>query len=141
MRTAAIFAMLLVGCATRSSQPPVTTTAVIGVSMRRPTPEERAWAEYNRGVIFVDPDKAAAAFDEAARQFANVPDGFHGRAISLYGKARAFHDANRCEEALAAYREYADFVRATHPEDAAMALEYARDCRPPLKSGPNSASP
>ena len=94
---------------------------------------ESAWRDYVRGVALADlkrPDDAAEAFDAAARLFLYTPDGAHGRSIAIWAKARAYHDAYRCDDAAAAYRAYAAFVGASHPDDAAMALDYARDCMP-----------
>ena len=83
------------------------------------------WREYYRGVALADlgqTDDAVRAFDAAAAQPPKL-------SIAIYGKARAYHDAYRCAEAAAAYGEYAAAVRATSPDDAAMALDYASDCK------------
>ncbi|HSQ64219.1 MAG TPA: hypothetical protein VLM85_13425 [Polyangiaceae bacterium] len=85
---------------------------------------QSAWREYYRGVALAGlhrTEEAARAFESAAAQ----PPGL---SIAIYAKARAYHDAYQCAEAAAAYAEYADRVRPTHPEDAAMALDYASDC-------------
>ena len=77
---------------------------------------DNPWVQYNRGVALADlhrTDEAAKAFDAA-----KVP-------IALYGKARAYHDALRCGEAWAAYREYAAHAE---PADRELARAYARDC-------------
>jgi tetratricopeptide (TPR) repeat protein len=88
------------------------------------------WARYDRAVALRHlerTDAAVAAFREAEAAFG--PDR-NGIAISIYGRARALHDARRCEEATAAYREYASFVRRSDPTSADMAMAYAKECRP-----------
>src|SRR5690606_37066369 len=54
----------------------------------------------------------------------------HGRNISIWGRARALADAGRCEEADAAYREYAGLVAGSDPTSVRLAYEYAKHCRP-----------
>jgi len=99
---------------------------------------QSAWREYYRGVALAGlrrTEEASRAFDSAATQ----PPGL---SIAIYAKARAYHDAYRCAEASAAYTEYANHVRATHPEDAAMALDYASDCaRVYVLPGPGERGP
>lgn len=88
------------------------------------------WQKYDRAVALAGlhrVDDSAQAFDAARDRFARDGDA-RGRAISVYGKARAYHDALRCAEAWSAYSEYAGLVRATSPADSALALDYARDC-------------
>jgi tetratricopeptide (TPR) repeat protein len=82
------------------------------------------WVQYNRGVVLADlhrTDEAAAAFDAARDAFHDKGD----RGMAIYGKARAYHDALRCGDAVSAYREY---VAIAQPVDAELALAYARDC-------------
>jgi len=82
------------------------------------------WVQYNRGVALADlrrTDEAATAFDAAKTRFHDDKD----RAIAVYGKARAYHDALRCADAWSAYREYGTLAQ---PADAELAITYARDC-------------
>ncbi len=91
-----------------------------------------AWIEYYRAVALTDlrqTDAAVGAYEKAAARFAEHGANAWGRSIALYGKARALNDAYRCVEARKAYADYADFVRAKHPHDAAMAVAHAGDCK------------
>jgi tetratricopeptide (TPR) repeat protein len=54
-----------------------------------------------------------------------------GKSISIYGRARALNDIGRCDEAKAAYKEYAGYVGSFDPPAANLALIYANDCRVP----------
>ena len=106
--------------------------------------EPSAWRDYDRGVALADlrrPDEAARAFDAAAQAFA--PGDVRDRSIAIFGKARAYHDAYRCERAADAYAEYASLVRPSDPASAAMAMRYAAECvrygfvrAPPPPRGP-----
>jgi Flp pilus assembly protein TadD len=87
------------------------------------------WARYHRAVALHHlghTDAAVAAYGEAEQRFG----GRRGQAISIYGRARALDDAGRCQEAKAAYAEYASVVAAEGASQARMAIEYAKDCRP-----------
>lgn len=102
---------------------------VRALAMLDAEPRESPWRDYARGVALADlgrTNAAAQAFDAAARGFG--PSEAHGRSIAIYGKARAYHDVRRCVQAVAAYEEYAALVRTARPQDAALALRYARDC-------------
>ena len=82
------------------------------------------WVRYDRGVVLANlhrTDEAVAAFDAARDAFRDRGD----RGLAIYGKARAYHDALRCGDAVSAYREYAAIAQ---PVDAELALAYARDC-------------
>lgn len=95
------------------------------------TSPDNPWGHYDRAVALQhlrQTDAAAAAYREAEARFASLDRW--GKAISIYGRARAFAEAGRCEDAGAAYREYAEFVRSFEPTAVDMALEYARQCRP-----------
>ncbi len=86
---------------------------------------ESPWRDYARGVALADLRRAgdaARAFDDAAHGFG--PDVNH-RAMAIYGKARAYHDALQCVDATAAYEQYAALVGGAEAE---RAYRYARDC-------------
>jgi len=90
--------------------------------------ENSGWTDYNRALALA----AKARTDDAVMAYltaeAHFGDDSRGHALAVYGRARALDNAGRCEEAKAAYRDYATFVRATSPEDAAMATSNARAC-------------
>ncbi len=88
------------------------------------------WLEYNLGVALADVGRtndAVAAFSRAELRFIGDP---WARSIAVYGRARALHDAYRCDEAKRAYEEYASLVRASDPKSAADALAVASHCTP-----------
>jgi tetratricopeptide (TPR) repeat protein len=88
-----------------------------------------AWARYDQGVALKHlgrTDAAVQAFREAEQRFTADPGG---RAIAIYGRARALADVGRCVEARAAYREYASFVAPTDRAGADAARAYAEGCR------------
>ena len=152
-----LFALLAVACASHTAEPPTLTAAVVGPRFAPTAPvddalsdaigaslageDERAlalldretrespWRDYARGVALAglhSTDDAAHAFDAAARAFPS--DDVRHRAMAIWGKARAYHDAHRCADAIAAYDEYAALVRSSDPDSAAMAERYSRDC-------------
>jgi tetratricopeptide (TPR) repeat protein len=85
------------------------------------------WPYYERAVALHAlnrTDAAAQAYQEAERRFSDPAE----KSMCLYGRARVFDDAGRCAEAQAAYRAYADFVRAFDSASAGMALAYAAQC-------------
>lgn len=102
------------------------------------------WPHYDKASALVQmgkTDEAVANFRVAEQRFANVDRW--GQSISIYGRAHAFSEGNRCDEARASYREYAAFVQKVDPKSAEMALRYAADCHapapsptPPAPSGP-----
>jgi tetratricopeptide (TPR) repeat protein len=97
-------------------------------------------ARYQRAVALAglgETDDAVNAFREAESRFSTAD--LFGRSIAVYGRARAFDQAGRCEDARKTYREYAALVRAADPAGAELALRYARSCRPGVP--PHEAPP
>lgn len=89
-----------------------------------------AWAHHWRAVALHHlgrVDDAIGAFRDAEARFGDANP--RGRAMSIYGRARTLDDAGRCDEAKAAYAEYAAVVRPSDPRSADLALAYAEDCR------------
>ena len=87
------------------------------------------WLDYYRATALAGlgrTNDAVDAFKTSERRFA---DNAWARSISIYGRARALNDAQRCSEARLAYAEYAAFVRPSDPRSADMALAYATQCR------------
>ena len=75
--------------------------------------EPSPWLEYNRGVALAElgrTDEAIAAFAAAERSFGTDDMSRHGRAVAIYGRARALKKAGRCPEARRACDEYARFT-------------------------------
>lgn len=94
-----------------------------------PREAPRAWLEYDRAVALSGlgrTDEAVVAFDKARDAFGKDE---RGRAISMYGRARAYVEGHRCADAGVAYSDYAAFVRPTDPTSATLAIDYARMCR------------
>jgi tetratricopeptide (TPR) repeat protein len=90
---------------------------------------DSGWLDYNRGVALAGlarTDEAVLAYRSAEGRFGRGDP--HGRAISIYGRARALDLAGRCVDAKTAYQEFAQLVRDTEPRDADRALEFAARC-------------
>ena len=71
------------------------------------------WLDYNRGVALGELgrlDEALAAFAAAERGFGEDEASRHGRAVSIYGRARLLERAGRCPEAQRACEQYATFT-------------------------------
>lgn len=71
------------------------------------------WLDYNRGVALGElgrTDEAVAAFVAAERGFGEDEANRHGRAVSIYGRARVLEKAGRCPEARRACEQYATFA-------------------------------
>jgi tetratricopeptide (TPR) repeat protein len=88
------------------------------------------YAHYDRAVALRRlgrTDAAVAAFREAERRFGNADR--HGKAISIYGRARALDDVGRCSDASVAYTEFSRFTSVFDPAASKMALGYAQQCR------------
>lgn len=103
-----------------------------GVTGRR---EADPWLYYNRAVALVETgrfDDAVTAFTIAEREFGGADENPWGRAISIYGRARALDAGLRCTEAKRAYEEFASLVRKDDPSSAATALDVARRCKRPV---------
>jgi tetratricopeptide (TPR) repeat protein len=99
-------------------------------SQEKPNP----WVAYNRAVALAGllrSDEAADAYLLAENAFAasHEPEAARGRAISIYGRARALDNGRRCKDARKEYERYAALVRPTDPAGAEIALRIARDCR------------
>jgi tetratricopeptide (TPR) repeat protein len=91
------------------------------------------WLHYNRATALghlLRTDEAIAAFDRADALF-NSEQNVWGRSISMYGKARAFDEANRCADASRAYQEYSAFVRIYDAASAEQAQKLASACTAP----------
>jgi tetratricopeptide (TPR) repeat protein len=90
------------------------------------------WPYYDKGDALTalgKTDGAIVAFQMAEQRFA--PFDPWGRSIAIYGRAHALSEVGRCEEARAAFQEYATFVEKSDPESANMARHYATDCKSP----------
>jgi tetratricopeptide (TPR) repeat protein len=89
------------------------------------------WARYDQAVALRHLgriDAAITSFREAESRFGDGEP--HGKAIAIYGRARALDDFGRCAEATKAYGEFAAFVEILEPASAERAREYAKACRP-----------
>jgi tetratricopeptide (TPR) repeat protein len=136
------------GCAPRAGRTETTSADVFAASdalQERAPARALDWADrassrapeaprplYQRGVALAELGRtaeAALAFRRAEALFASAGDA-RGRAISIYGRARAFDAAGSCEDAREAYEAYADVMRDPDPSLADMALAYAKNCRP-----------
>jgi len=83
---------------------------------------DSAWPRYQRAVALHHlgrTDSAVSDYLEAEARFGGRDRW--GKAISIYGRARAFADIGRCNEASAAYNEYAAFVGSFDPPSASLA--------------------
>jgi tetratricopeptide (TPR) repeat protein len=92
---------------------------------------ENAWARYDHAVALHElgrTDAAVVEFREAEAGFTNSDR--HGKALSIYGRARALDDVGRCDEARAAYGDFARFTSSFDPSASKVALAYAEECRP-----------
>jgi tetratricopeptide (TPR) repeat protein len=97
--------------------------------------EADPWLDYNRAVALVETgrfDDAVTAFTIAEREFGGANENRWGRAISIYGRARALEAGLRCTEAKRAYEEFASLVRNDDPSSATTALDVARRCKRPV---------
>lgn len=102
-----------------------------GAIARQRAGEVTPWLTYNRAVALANlgrTDEAVDAFRSAEQQFGDDEANRHGRAVSVYGRARALEGAGRCTGARQAYAEYAASVRTTSPGDAEAALAAGRRC-------------
>jgi predicted Zn-dependent protease len=100
------------------------------------------WLHYNRATALghlLRTDEAIAAFDRADALF-NSEANVWGRSISMYGKARAFDEANRCADASRAYENYAAFARTFDAASAEQAQKLASACVAPA-SAPLATTP
>jgi tetratricopeptide (TPR) repeat protein len=74
-------------------------------------------------------DDALAAFKLAER---DVPrDDRWSHAIVLWGRANAFHQRGRCDEAKAAFGDYVAFTKSDDEAGAQLAKARIEGCRPP----------
>jgi tetratricopeptide (TPR) repeat protein len=66
-----------------------------------------------------------------------------GHAIVLWGRANAFHQLGRCDEAKSAFNDYIAFVKSDDAEGAALAQSRIDGCRRPwvAPSGTPPATP
>jgi tetratricopeptide (TPR) repeat protein len=96
------------------------------------------WLTYDRGVALAAlgrVNEAAVTFQAAQGAFDGSEEdrsgsaGLPGKQLAVYGKARALSEGYRCNEARAAYDEYAALVRTTDPDDARRVSAYGGDCR------------
>jgi hypothetical protein len=93
-----------------------------------------AWLDYDRAAALAGlgrTDEAVEAFRTAEKRFHERSDDA-GRAVAIWGRARALSLAGRCAEAREAYGEYEAYVQLSDPKGAEMAAAYAGDCRPIL---------
>jgi tetratricopeptide (TPR) repeat protein len=96
------------------------------------------WAHYDRAVALGGLGRVDQAVAEYRLAQAHFGDDAWGKSIAIYGRAHLLAEHQRCEQAEAAYEEYASFVARDAPKDAEMALAYAGNC--PLPSGPPAVS-
>jgi tetratricopeptide (TPR) repeat protein len=88
------------------------------------------WAHYNKGMALArlgQTDAAVSALSTAEQRFGTA-DAW-GRSVAIYGRAHTLAGAGRCAEARQAFEQYASFVEARAPSSAALARQYATDCR------------
>jgi tetratricopeptide (TPR) repeat protein len=95
------------------------------------------WAHYLRGAAH----SSAGDTEEALRAFARAEALFgdrdkHGRSLAVYGRARVFDRAGRCDEARVVYAQYAEIVRPSDPSSSEMAMRYAQACIPRTAPAP-----
>ena len=86
------------------------------------------WPYYDRASALVElsrTDEALATFRQAEARFG---DNAWGRAISIWGRARAHEVAGHCADAARTFQEYAAFVRDRDPRGVSLASRYAREC-------------
>lgn len=91
---------------------------------------QNAYAHYTLGAALAElrrTDAAVVELRDAETKF--TAENRSGKAMSIYGRARAFDTVGRCTEAKSAYREFAQHVTTYDPAAAKMALEYAGECR------------
>jgi tetratricopeptide (TPR) repeat protein len=87
------------------------------------------WAYYTKGLALAllgEVNGAVAALVAAQQHF--QPSDVRGRSVAVFGRAHVLHQAGRCDDAEAAYREYMALVRG-NTEDVARAQRYINDCR------------
>jgi predicted Zn-dependent protease len=87
------------------------------------------WGYYNMAdalALLHRVDEAVVAFRQAEQHF-SAADRW-GKSIAIYGRANVLRQANRCEEAAGAFREYAAFVQKDDPGSADMARRYSIMC-------------
>jgi tetratricopeptide (TPR) repeat protein len=92
------------------------------------------WPYYDRASALVGlhrTDEAVATFKQAEALFDRNP---WGRAISIWGRARAYRLAGICDLAAPAFHEYAETVGNADEGGARLALRYASEC--PARSAP-----
>jgi tetratricopeptide (TPR) repeat protein len=95
---------------------------------------EGAWLRYDRASALAGlgrTDAAVNEFDRAELRFIENDDDA-GRAMAIWGRARALAEAGRCPEARRAYDEYVGLMRSRDSDSAQMALRYAAACRSPV---------
>jgi hypothetical protein len=86
------------------------------------------WAHYDRAVALGGLGRVDESVAEYRLAQARFGDDAWGRSIAIYGRAHVLAEHQRCEQAEAAYEEYASFVAKAAPGAAEMALAYASDC-------------
>jgi tetratricopeptide (TPR) repeat protein len=90
---------------------------------------QNPWAHYNRAAALAElrkVKKAVAAYDEAARRFGDQDRW--GKSVAMWGKAHLFYRMGRCEEAGAAFADYAKTVQTVDPQAASLARGRAASC-------------
>jgi Flp pilus assembly protein TadD len=156
MRTRLTFAaaLLALGCATPRYGVASLTSAEYAESAQGALHRgayDQAVARADRAVL-LDPNDPSAHLtrasalagagetNEALRAYARAEELYqndvHGRSLAVYGRARALDAARRCDEARAAYDQYAALVRAFDEASATMATEYATNCLPRTRHAP-----
>jgi tetratricopeptide (TPR) repeat protein len=99
------------------------------------------WPYYNRGAALGNlkrTDEAIASFQQAEARFSDR----WPRSISIWGRARAYGIAGKCEDAQRTWRQYADYVRTWDAESADMAARVAAKCAAPFaQRGPMPPEP
>jgi tetratricopeptide (TPR) repeat protein len=93
------------------------------------TDPRNPWGYYDKAdalTLLHRVDEAVAAFRQAEQHF-SAADRW-GKSIAIYGRANVLRQANRCEEAAGAFREYAAFVQKDDPGSADMARRYSIMC-------------
>jgi tetratricopeptide (TPR) repeat protein len=88
------------------------------------------WPYYNRACALASlnrVDEAVAAYQQAQQHF-SVADSW-GKSVAIYGRANVLREAGRCDEANTAFADFIVLVQSSDPKGAAMAHEYAANCR------------
>jgi tetratricopeptide (TPR) repeat protein len=94
------------------------------------------WPYYNKGEALArlgKTDAAVATFSQAEQRFGDTDHW--GRSVAIFGRAHALAQAKRCQEARAAFQEYAAWVK-NDPNAVQLARRYSDDCDAAVRAQP-----